>query len=493
LTIHDLVHQDIKKKNTLMLVSFSLSLFSALAFTILTHSGIPTIMIYASQILCLFGFYIVFQLVLKKAELFAYFVVVTTYLLTGLNILLLGSNPSLLIILIFLALFSAIHFKSGIFTLGYTMGFILLLVNNWVAPSDDVIFSELFMPILLVYISEGIVLGVLIKLNQNQFKQLQSFIRNAENEGKVKEEQNKELEGELLTISSKVKQINSSIQQHLISQNEMNYAVSEISAGSQTQTDQINSIAAIAGLTMSKMTAIATMSNELYSYSEAANKISLNGNEKIINLHQNMNELKTMIEELSITFKDLTKKIETINTFTSSIQDITDQTNLLALNASIEAARAGEAGKGFSIVADEIRKLAEITRKAAQQINDNLTSVNLVNSSALDKMEQSNAKLSENLQATENVTTSFRSLQEKLHHLQSEFNNLHASATSVKEQTAEVDISTKDLAAVIEEASAGLEEISATIEELNTDNEKIAQYVHDTLETTERIKVKIQS
>jgi methyl-accepting chemotaxis protein len=462
-----------------MLISFSLSLFSALAFTILNHSGIPTIMIYASQVLCLFGFYIVFQLVLKKAELFAYFVVITTYLLTGLNILLLGNNPSLLIILIFLALFSAIHFKSGIFAIGYTMGFMLLLLNNWMAPSDDVIFSELFMPILLVYISEGIVLGVLIRLNQNQFKQLQSFIRNAENEAKVKEEQNKDLEGELLTISSKVKQINNSIQQHLISQNEMNYAVSEISAGSQTQSDQINSIAAIAGVTMSKMTEIANMSNQLYYHSESANAVSINGNEKIIDLHQNMNELKTIIEELSITFKDLTKKIEETNTFIGSIQDITDQTNLLALNASI--------------VADEIRKLAEITRNAAQQIIDNLASVNLVNSSALDKMGQSNVKLSENLQATEDVTNSFRSLREKLHHLQSEFNNLHASATSVKEQTAEVDISTKDLAAVIEEASAGLEEISATIEELNTDNEKIAQYVHDTLETTERIKAKIQS
>ncbi|WP_299741608.1 methyl-accepting chemotaxis protein [Rossellomorea sp. y25] len=492
MTPEQLKEIDSKRKNLLFLITYSISLVAALTYSIINESGIIAVTVFASQILFLTGYFIVLQVILKKPHSYVYFSIPTVYAIIGIWLFLEGSNPTELVILLFLAVISAIHFNPVIFGIGYVSGLALFILNGILAPDNDPIFTELFIPALLVYVLLGTVLGVVIHLNRNQFKQLQELIKMTESDSMKKEEQRNFLQTELATISTSIHQINEQIQTHLVSHDEMRTAVNEISAGSVTQSDQINNIAAVSETTMSKMEEVSKLSNNLTVHSTQANSIAVSGSERVTYLQENMIELKNIIEGLRQTFSELTSKIEETNTFIGSIQDITDQTNLLALNASIEAARAGEAGRGFSIVADEIRKLAEITRHTAIRINDNLASVNLVNSSAVEIMNLSSEKLNENVGATGEVTEYFTTLREKLDSLSNEFKTLTSTASEVRGQTEEAELSTKELAAVIQQTSAGLEEISATIETLHGDNRMIAQYVQDTATSAERIQRSVE-
>jgi len=83
----------------------------------------------------------------------------------------------------------------------------------------------------------------------------------------------------------------------------------------------------------------------------------------------------------------LTNTVKDIGLFVESIENIAEQTNLLALNAAIEAARAGEAGKGFAVVAEEVRKLADQSRKSTEEINILMQSIHEESQHAIESME----------------------------------------------------------------------------------------------------------
>ncbi len=156
------------------------------------------------------------------------------------------------------------------------------------------------------------------------------------------------------------------------------------------------------------------------------------------------------------------------------ISSIAQQTNLLALNASIEAARAGENGRGFSVVADEIRKLAEQSTASIRMIDEMVHSLQTDSKDAVENMNRVRSILEEQ-------TTHVRHTEEKYREIAQAIAS-SAQATKVIQETAQVMENKKNnvletiqsLSAVAQENAAGSEEAAASIEEQTRSMEEIA-------------------
>ena len=98
------------------------------------------------------------------------------------------------------------------------------------------------------------------------------------------------------------------------------------------------------------------------------NRVFSTSNQVLEDIVADMDRLNQQMSSMNTRITGLSDIADNINKFVSSITSISDQTNLLALNAAIEAARAGDAGRGFSVVADEVRALANETNKSAGEV-----------------------------------------------------------------------------------------------------------------------------
>ncbi|WP_029451953.1 ABC transporter substrate-binding protein [Clostridium algidicarnis] len=123
-----------------------------------------------------------------------------------------------------------------------------------------------------------------------------------------------------------------------------------------------------------------------------------------------MNEIESSVEDAKTVVMDLNSKSAHINDMLDVIKDIANHTNLLSLNASIEAARAGEAGRGFTVVATEVKKLAERSVESAGFISKTINEINASITHTIEAMNKTSLKVKEGTEIANNTMTVFQNI-----------------------------------------------------------------------------------
>lgn len=226
----------------------------------------------------------------------------------------------------------------------------------------------------------------------------------------------------------------------------VNSSMEQMAAGAEVQMTSTNE-SSIA--TEEIASGVQYVAEKLSEASESSTEATLNVDEGNVFIQQGITEMKNIhdtVKDNSKLVQQLGKKSSEINVIIDVIKGISEQTNLLALNASIEAARAGEYGKGFSVVAQEIRKLAEASKRSTSEISEILSSIQGETSTLMNAMELEEKQTLKGLEAITQTGESFNKI-------------LH-SITEVNKQIQEVSATSEQISASTEEISASFNEIS---------------------------------
>ena len=253
------------------------------------------------------------------------------------------------------------------------------------------------------------------------------------------------------------------------------YAVQDVTIGTSSQAEDLAKVTEVLNGFGNKLDGITNSIKDVDISSKGIRTLANNSNSQMKNLAESISDTTNTFRDFEVKIVKSGENISKINEITNLINSISEQTNLLALNAAIEAARAGESGRGFSVVADEIRKLAEQSKESATSISELIGSIYEENEIMITTSKAVSEDFNKQNLVIAKTLASFNSISTAIDEIIPKIEHINSATLTINDQKSDIINRVESTAAVAEETSAATEEISASSQEMNGAAEEVAQ------------------
>jgi methyl-accepting chemotaxis protein len=284
------------------------------------------------------------------------------------------------------------------------------------------------------------------------------------------------------TVAAASQQLTAASQEAAEAANQVASAASQIAVGSEQQSLAVKSTRNVVREMSDHVERIGNVSHKITAIMQETSQFTGQGHEAI---NRSASQMKKIVEEadgVQATIGELANGAKEIDGIVRLISSIAGQTNLLALNAAIEAARAGEAGRGFSVVAEEVRKLAEESNQAAQKIAVLIQKNQADMEDAVHATTANNESVIQGIEVVELAGNRFRNIASSVKELSVQMQDIETAIAQIAVGNEKLETSVQDIdkisnenAAETQNVSAATEQQSATMQEIASSSRALAQ------------------
>lgn len=267
------------------------------------------------------------------------------------------------------------------------------------------------------------------------------------------------------TLTASSEELTASVHQTFGAAEQISGEAQALAVGFDQQSDTITDLSSATDHMVNHLTHVELIGKEMKQLAEETELANHNGAEAVQHIHEQMIEIKSNVEETEADIAALHEASTTVGSIITAINEIARQTNLLSLNASIEAARAGEAGRGFTVVAGEIRKLADDSAVSSRQIADLVTHMQAKTEEAVQSMRKGAERAAIGMERSLNASASFVQMEASISKTVHKVNETEAAITQAAGESRSISSSMQLVNRITNEGGGRIQEMSAASQE----------------------------